>query len=100
MIEFKCVNEKKEIWIGKIVYLKSYTNHYEIKIESRSGITVFFGKTRSGGFACIPDYDAGCHIASLRDKFWNTEKLTNVLGEVDGITVATALFTLSEKISL
>jgi hypothetical protein len=32
--------------------------------------------------------------------FWNTEKLTSVLGEVDGITVAQALYALADKLYL
>lgn len=101
MITFKCINNEKETWDGKIVYLKNYEHHCEIKIESRSGITVLFGKARSGGFACIPDFGAGCHLVDLKNKFWNTERLVRTIGnEVDGITVATALYALADEISL
>lgn len=48
----------------------------------------------------MPDFGAGCHLASLKDKFWNTEKLTEVLGKVDGITVASALYALADKAEL
>jgi hypothetical protein len=100
---FECTRKsggRTEIWKGSIAGFKSYGSHYEIKIESRSGITVLFGKTSSGGFACMPDFQAGCHLASLGDKFWNIEKLTEVLGQVDGITVASALYALSDELKL
>ncbi|MGV8145344.1 MAG: hypothetical protein ACLKAK_00015 [Alkaliphilus sp.] len=90
MITFKCINNGKEAGGGKIVYLiKNYEHHCEIKIESRSGITVLFGRESSSGFACIPDFGAGCHLVELKNKFWNTERLIRTIGEVDGITVAT-----------
>jgi len=45
----------------------------------------------------MPDFGAGCHLVDLKDRFWNTEKLSDVLGEVDGITVAEALYALADK---
>ena len=51
-----------------------------------------------GYFACMPDFDAGCHLVSLNDVFWNTERLTKVLGIVDGVTVAYALLLLFEEL--
>ena len=100
-MNFKCVNETEsedERWEGVITKFTKYDSHYEIMIESRSSIMVLFGKTSRGGFPCMPDYGAGCHLVDFKDKFWNTEKLTEVLGEVDGITVAMALYALSEGI--
>ena len=100
---FECArkNGKKiERWNGLILGLREYASHCEFRIESRSGIMVVIGKTVRGGFACMPDFGAGCHIVGLNDRFWNTEQLTRVLGEVDGITVASALYTLSGKINL
>lgn len=100
---FDCARKKGkkiERWKGAILGLREYASHCEFRIESRSGIMVVFGKTVCGGFACMPDFGAGCHLAGLNDKFWNTEKLTEVIGEVDGITVASALYALSDKIDL
>lgn len=95
-ISFECVN-KKERWKGNVRRIINYGSHYEIFIESRSGIMVTFGKTTQGGFACIPDFKAGCYLIDLKDKFWNTEKLCEVLGKVDGITVGEALYTLADR---
>ena len=99
---FECVNKMKsrsEKWAGRITAFKNYGTHYEIKIDSRSGILVLFGKTSQGTFACMPDFDAGCHLVNPRDVFWNTEQLVRVLGKVDGITVAAALNALADEIS-
>lgn len=95
-MEFTCRN-KKEIWKGTIEGLNKNDNYYEMVIKSRSSIYVVFGTCERGGFACIPDYNAGCYLVHLKDIFWNTEKLIEALGRIDGITVATALYTLSEN---
>lgn len=87
-----------ERWQGIIPRFTKRKSYYEIRIEARSGIMVIFGKTSYGYFACMPDFGAGCHLSSLNDRFWNTEQLTEVLGEVDGITVANALYTLKDKV--
>lgn len=100
---FECKKKsgkQTENWQGRITRIEECTKYYEIMIESRSGIMVVFGKTSRGGFACIPDFGAGCHLVDLKDKFWNTEKLVEVLGKIDGITVASALYTLADKVEL
>ncbi len=89
-----------ERWSGLIVNIINHGSHYEMRIESRSGIMVLFGETRSGYFACIPDWDAGCHLAHPSDLFWNTEQLVSVLGEVDGITVACAISAIAPKLNI
>ena len=100
---FECVGKNfkgSEHWKGVIRDFRRYASHCEFRIESRSGIMVIVGKTTYGGFACMPDFGAGCHLSRPNDRFWNTESLTEVLGEVDGITVATALQVLSGAIGL
>jgi hypothetical protein len=95
MHTFTCKN-RKETWDGSITVFKNQGDHYEFLIQSRSSIMVVFGKTTRGYFACMPDFNVGCHLARLCDVFWNTERLTKVLGKVDGITVANALAALSD----
>ncbi|TYQ15293.1 UNVERIFIED_CONTAM: hypothetical protein Cloal_2218 [Acetivibrio alkalicellulosi] len=89
--------KEKEIWEGKIANITDYGSHHEIFIKSRSSIMLLFGKTSRGGFACAPDFGAGCHLVDFKDIFWNSEKLISVLGKADGITAATALYRLSEE---
>lgn len=97
MNSFICKHKKKS-WTGSITMLKSYGTHSEFMIQSRSSIMVVFGKTSRGYFACMPDFNAGCHLVDLNDVFWNTERLTEALGVVDGVTVASALLSLAEEL--
>jgi len=89
---------KKRAWSGSIVNFEKHGSHYEFTIQSRSSITVVFGKTSLGYFACMPDFNVGCHLANLNDVFWNTDRLTKVLGVVDGVTVACALLFLFNEL--
>lgn len=99
---FKCkmpVEDGIETWEGRIASLNKYGSHYEMRIESRSGISVIFGKTICGNFACIPDFNAGCHLSDLKDRFWNAERLCEVMGRIDGLTVAYALAAVADKLN-
>ena len=98
-MRFTC-NSKDEEWEGTVNNLVKHNNSYEFWIESRSSIMVVFGPTTRGGFACMPDFRVGCHLTNLKDKFWNTEQLVEVLGEVDGVTVSAALYSLANKIHI
>lgn len=102
-ISFVCTagpgNKLEERWEGIIQYLKNYGSHYEIMIQSRSSILVLIGRTTFGYFACIPDWQAGCHLTNFKDLFWNTEKLSQTIGDIDGITVAQALYTISDELN-
>lgn len=90
-----------EKWSGLIVNIINHGSHYEMRIESRSGIMVLFGESRSGYFACIPEWEAGCHLAHPSDVFWNTEQLANAMGnKVDAITVACALKAIASKLKI
>lgn len=97
MNTFLCKDGKKS-WEGSVTRLNDYGSHYEFTIQSRSSIMVLLGESSSGYFACMPDFNAGCHLARLNDVFWNKERLTAALGKIDGITVAYALQFLAEKI--
>lgn len=92
------IGNLKEKWSGIISRLKNFGSHFEIQIESRSSLTVLFGETSRGYFASIPDFNAGCHLVDPQDVFWNTESLAGVLGKVDGITVATALYHIAAQL--
>jgi hypothetical protein len=97
MNTFEC-RQGKRYWTGSITRFENYGTHYEFMIQSRSSIMVIFGKTSRGFFACMPDFNVGCHLVCLNDVFWNTERLSIVLGKADGITVASALVFLAEKL--
>ena len=93
----KITARKKEKWTGVISSILKKNGYCEIWIKSRSSIMIIFGTTSIGGFACIPDFKVGCHLVNLKDKFWNNEQLVSILGNVDGITVASTLHTLATK---
>jgi len=95
-MQFEC-QWKNEKWIGEVTQCIPYGTHYEIFIQSRSSIMVLFGPTSQGGFACMPDFNAGCHVINPFDTFWNTERLAFALGMVDGITIAQALYHLAKS---
>ena len=102
-IKFECTmkkGKKTENWSGIITNLIRFGSYYELKIESRSGFIVIIGKTDRGNFACIPDYDVGCHLSTLKDLFWNSERLSAIMNKVDAITVAYALKAVAEYIDL
>jgi hypothetical protein len=102
-INFNCkmdLDDKIVCWNGLIYDIHNYGNHYELKIESRSNLTVIIGCTSSGNFACIPDFNVGCHLSNLRDKFWNMERLSQIIGDVDGTTIAFALHAAADYINL
>jgi hypothetical protein len=98
-MRFYCKSHDDQ-WEGFIRDIELHNNVYEFRIESRSSIMVVFGSTSRGGFACFPDFNIGCHLVNLKDKFWNTEKLVEVLGEADGLTVASALIKFAENLKI
>ena len=104
-VPFMCSNGDKdhstsESWEARIEYIKNYGSHYEMRIQSFYGsVLILFGKTAFGYFACIPDFQAGCHLSYLKDTFWNTEQLTRIVDEVTGITVAQALCSAADYIA-
>lgn len=97
MHNFICKNHN-QAWNGYISNFHNQGVHFEFTIQSRTSIMIISGKTSRGYFACMPDFNAGCHLADLCDVSWNTEKLTKVLEKVDGITVAYALKSLAETL--
>ena len=102
-MNFTCIEKngnKKETWEGTITEIQKQDNCHEIWISSRSSIMLLFGNTSRGKFACFPDFNVGCHLVNLKDRFWNREKLVDVMGKADGITVEAALYALSSKINL
>ena len=51
-----------ESWDGRITKVLTFGSHYEMRILSRSSITVLFGRTYCGYFICIPDDEVSCQI--------------------------------------
>ncbi|HHU78933.1 MAG TPA: hypothetical protein GXZ29_08700 [Clostridiales bacterium] len=96
MMQFHCSYQwddgSSDVWYGTVDQVVSFGSHYEIFILSRSSLRVMVGESSSGLFACLPDYGAGCHLSTLDDTFYNSEKLIRALDNaVDGTTIAYAL---------
>jgi hypothetical protein len=97
---FKCeekLDNRKEVWFGEIKRIKKYT-HYEMFIDSRSSIRAIYGKVSQDNSLCLPDLGVGCKLVNIDDEFWKLEKLTSLIGKVDGITVYNALVCLNKKL--
>lgn len=103
-MEFTCriniEDSPDEIWHGKIISYNLHEDNLKLYIESRSLIHVIIGKTAFGNYACIPNFEIGCYLSDLTDLFWDSEKLCSLLGEADGVTVATAIQYVNVKLSL
>ena len=87
------------MWTGKISMFNDYGSHIEMRIESLSSITVLFGRSSLGYFACMPDFKASCHLIHPENERYNKEKLISVMNPIDGITVARALNVLFENLN-
>lgn len=103
MIRFRCSyqwdRDERDDWDGVVKQINRFGSHYEIFITSRSSVRVLIGRSTTGLFACIPDFDAGCHLSSLNDTYYNSERLIRALEDpVDGTTIACALKALSNTL--
>lgn len=98
MVKEIIINDGNTSWGAKIKSIRNMGNCYEIRIESRSGITLLIGKYSTGWFACLPDYGIGVGLSQyLSDTFYNTEALMRAaLNEVDAVTIAKVLAQLKD----
>jgi hypothetical protein len=91
------IGSKYQQWSGYIKLIHNYGSHFEIHIESRSGFICMIGKYKYGAFISIPAFGVGCELAGYSDYFWNYERLTKLMNQVDAITVAEALRCLNRN---
>jgi hypothetical protein len=104
-MDFQCIYHndegRTEKWKGYIKDIYHYDNHFELYIQSRSSIHLLVGRSASGLYACIPNFQAGCYLSTLGDVFYNNERLSSALGNpIDGATVAYALKSLKDLVKL
>ena len=97
IIRFECAGPEEwdacgRRWTGEVKVTGSNTDTAELIIYGRgSCMNAVVGKYRNGQYICIPDLDTGCPLSRLTDTFWNRERLSGHMPEVDAITVANAL---------
>jgi len=101
MRKFACHHQwnknRLEKWEGCISEIRKQGDYCEFTIESRSSIHVFVGSSKSGWFACIPEWRASCWLSEPSDLFFNKSKLANAMKNVvDGVTVAFAIKELAD----
>lgn len=102
-MEFTCcrmINEEYEQWKGKIIAYERKSTYLEMQVESRSSLHIIIGICKHGNYVCIPNFNTSCYLSYFSDTFWNTEKLSALIGEVDGITAAKAIEYINMKINL
>jgi len=98
---YKCTpgscNKGEDSWTASVDVIDSYGPFMEVCFCGRgSSLHAIIGPQESGHFICIPAYNAGCELAEYDDVFWNTERLSSVIGRVDALTIAQGLYTLDE----
>jgi len=93
-------NGRKEKWYGNIINYNESKEILEMYIESRSSLHIIMGRTSFGNFVCIPNFNVGCYLSKFNDLFWNSEKLSELIGSVDGVTAATAIQFIEHKLLL
>ena len=102
MISFNCYypwdEDERDDWDGFIEEIEYINGVWEVCITGRgSRIRLLIGKASLGNFACVPDFDAGCYIASFDDLYANSDRLTRAMESiVDATTVACGLKALKE----
>ena len=93
-------NSDPSKWAGTIKYISQNNNLIEMEINSRgSYFHILVGKHRYGNFICIPNWDVGTELASLKDRFWNLERLTSLYPKIqpaDLVSVVDGLKELSK----
>jgi len=101
-MKFECTlpedeGEGEQRWFGEVLVKSRSIYMAELLIYGRgSRMDAVVGKYGNGQYICIPDLDTGCPLSSLTDTFWNQERLSGHVGEVDALTIANALEAVSE----
>lgn len=99
--EFECTlpageGEEGQKWQGGVLVRSRSTDMAELLIYGRgSCMDAIVGKYGNGQYICVPDLDIGCPLSRLTDTFWNQERLSFHVGEVDAVTMANALEAVS-----
>lgn len=99
-MEFNCIKGKLT-WNGKVNIYRQNQNYIEFELICMgNSFHILIGKNYFGtNIICIPNWNIGSELAAFNDIFWNTEKLTEQLEEVYSITIAKAVFLISETLN-
>lgn len=103
VIKYKCRGNsemKLSSWEGTMVPI-NLTVPYEVEVSARgNSFHLIIGSYKYGNYLCIPKRNIGTEIATLVDRYWNYERLTQYtdLSEVDAWSVVDALVELRKHI--
>lgn len=94
-MEYTCTlvcGKHREEWKGEMRLVKSAGSFCEAEITGRGTyFHVIVGQHLYGHYICIPNRDVGSELSGLGDLFWNTERLSGLMGKADAVTVANGL---------
>lgn len=93
-MNFECIlkkGKKVERWQSSVEYINDNGSFCEVFVSSRSSIRLIVGYGKWGNFVCIPDWNVGTSLADFKNLSWNSEKLSGLIGKVDGVTAATVI---------
>jgi hypothetical protein len=88
----------RDIWPVKIHPLEiNKETYYEVRVSARgSDFHVIVGSYTYGRYLCVPNWDFGCALSGLNDRFWNEERIRGHIRKVDAATLACAISHLEE----
>ncbi len=97
-MKFECCDFDGEKWTGKLEKFIRHEEYYELFITGRgSRLHAVIGEAEYGTWICFPELDYGYGISYLDDFYWNTDKMSNGLGIIDAVTVASCLKAISQQ---
>lgn len=89
--------KRKQQWTGHLDIHHISDKIFELEITGRgSHFYAIVGNHSYGNFICIPCHEVGSELASLSDVFWNLERLSKQMNNIDAVTVAYALSLLAD----
>ncbi len=77
-----------ETWTGSLRSFVDYGSFQLISFSARSSLLeVIVGQCDSYRWVFLPNYEIGCMQADINDIFWNSEKLSTLIGPTDASTI-------------
>lgn len=80
------------VWVSSLYVISRTGPFTEFTVSGRgSHMHGVVGPQANGSFLCLPEWQIGSGIAPLDDVFWNLERLSPLLGQIDAVTLANGL---------
>lgn len=102
-MKYKCAlikDDSTERWEGDLEVMRCLPSCCEAGVTGRgSYFHIIVGEHSYGKYVCIPNLNLGSELAALDDVFWNRERLSRLMGEVDATTLSYGIRFLGELLS-